>query len=206
MPPSLPGLIVITDWRIPRPILLQRIQAALSLGPCVALQHRHPEAPIRLFLEEARALADLCRESRNPLFINGRLDVALLVDAHMHLPSRGLLPSDVRPHLPRDRWISISVHNLEEARAAQGADIALISPVFPAGSKVSDDRPPLRLEGFKKLAAAVDCAPFALGGIGPETAASLRGAAVGYAAISAVLQSPDPRLAAAEIVAIASPT
>ena len=205
MPTSLPRLIVITDWRIPRPALLQRIQAALSLGPRVALQHRHPEAPIRLVLEEARALADLCREFRNPLFINGRLDVALLVDAHLHLPSRGLVPSDVRPHLPKDRWISISIHNLEEARAAQGADIALISPVFPAGSKVTDDRPPLGLDGFKKLAVAVDCAPFALGGIGPKTAASLRGIAVGYAAISAVLASPDPRRAAAEILASASP-
>jgi len=206
VPPSLPRIIVITDWGIPRPTLLQRIHAALSLGPRVALQHRHPGAPIRLFLEEARALADLCRESHNPLFINGRLDVALLVDAHLHLPSQGLVPSDVRAHLPKDRWISASVHNLDEARKAQGADIALISPVFPAGSKVSDDRPPLGVEGFGRLAAAVDCAPFALGGIGPQSAASLRGAAVGYAAVSAVLQSPDPRRAASEILASASPT
>ena len=206
MPPSLPGLIVITDWRIPRPTLLEHIQAALSLGPRVAVQHRHPQAPIRLFVEEARALAELCREARNPLFINGRLDVALLVNAHLHLPSRGLVPSDVRSHLPRDRWISISVHNPNEARAAQGADIALISPVFPAGSKVADDRPPLGVEGFKRLAAAVDCAPFALGGIGPQSAALLRGAALGYAAVSAVLQSPAPRRATSEILASVSPT
>src|SRR5262249_14154211 len=201
-----PRFIVCPDWRIRRPTLLQRIQAALSLGPQVAIQHRHAEARVRVFLEEARALADLCGEFHNPLFINGRLDVAQLVNAHLHLPSRGLVPSDVRPHLPEDRWISISVHNPDEARAAQGADIALISPVFPAGSKVSDDRPPLGVEGFKRLAAAVECAPFALGGIGPQNAASLRGAAVGYAAVSAVLQSPDPRRAASEILASASLT
>jgi thiamine-phosphate pyrophosphorylase len=201
----LPRLIVITDWRMPRDLLLQRAEAALALGPMVALQHRHPEAPIRPFLEEARVLAGLCQKRQNPLFINGRLDVALLLGADLHLPARGLLPTDVRPLLPKDAWVSISVHNEKEASAAQGADIALISPVFPVGSKLSDDRPPLGPEGFARLAEQVDCAPFALGGITAERAATLRGAA-GYAAVSAVLQSPDHWRAAAEILKIVSST
>jgi thiamine-phosphate pyrophosphorylase len=205
VPRELPRLIVITDWRMPRALLLERVEAALALGPMVALQHRHPEAPIRPFLDEAKWLAELCHKRQNPLFINGRLDVALLLGADLHLPSGGLLPPDVRPHLPKGAWISISVHNVKEASAAQGADVALISPVFPAGSKVSDERPPLGAEGFAQLAEKVDCAPFALGGITAERAATLRGAA-GYAAVSAVLQSPDPRGAAAEILKIASST
>jgi thiamine-phosphate pyrophosphorylase len=201
----LPRLIVITDWRMPRDLLLPRAEAALALGPMVALQHRHPEAPIRLFLEEARMLAELCQKRQNPLFINGRLDVALLLGADLHLPARGLLPTDVRPHLPKDAWISISVHNAEEASAGQSADIALISPVFPVGSKVSDDRPPLGPEGFARLAGQVDCAPFALGGVTAERAAMLRGAK-GYAAVSAILQSADSGRAAAEILKVASST
>ncbi len=205
MPRALPRLIVITDWRMPRALLLERVAAALALGPTVALQHRHPGAAIRPFLEEARQLAELCQKRQNPLFINGRLDVALLLGADLHLPSRGLRPPDVRPHLPKGAWISISVHNVEEASAAHGADVGLISPVFPAGSKVSDERPPLGAEGFAKLAEIVDCAPFALGGITAERAATLRGAA-GYAAVSAVLQSPDPQRGAAEILKIASST
>jgi thiamine-phosphate pyrophosphorylase len=150
-------------------------------------------------------VAELCHKRQNPLFINGRLDVALLLGADLHLPSGGLLPTEVRPHLPKGAWISISVHNVEEASAAHGADVGLISPVFPAGSKVSDERPPLGAEGFAQLAKKVDCAPYALGGINAERAATVRGAA-GYAAVSAVLQSPDPRRAAEEILKIASST
>src|SRR6266849_3860312 len=86
VPRDLPRLIVITDWRMPRALLLERDEADLAFGPMVALQHRHPEAPIRLFLEEARWLAELCHQRQNPLFINGRLDVALLLGADLHLP------------------------------------------------------------------------------------------------------------------------
>lgn len=92
MPRALPRLIVITDWRMPRALLLERVEAVLALGPMVALQHRHPEASIRPFLEEARWLAELCQKRQTPLFINGRLDVALLLGADLHLPSGGCFP------------------------------------------------------------------------------------------------------------------
>ncbi len=98
--PALPRLIVITDWRLPRNRLLSALERALEAGPDVAVQHRHPEAPARTFLEEARVLAALCRTRGNPLFVNGRLDVALLVGAHLHLPAYGPTVAEVRPLLP----------------------------------------------------------------------------------------------------------
>jgi thiamine-phosphate pyrophosphorylase len=187
--------MVITDWRLPRARLLAALERALEGGPQVAVQHRHPEAPTREFLEEARLLSELCRARGNPLFINGRLDVALLVGAHLHLPSGGLTPEDVRPHLPAGRLVSVAVHDVEEARRARGADLALVSPVFSPGSKPGDTRPTLGPEGFRTLAAALPCPALALGGITPERALLLGGAA-GFAVISGVLEAEDPGAAA----------
>lgn len=189
---GLPRLLVITDWRLPRARLLAALEQALEAGPEVAVQHRHPEAPARLFLEEARLLAELCRARGRALFVNGRLDVALLVGAHLHLPAQGLTPEDVRPHLPPGRWVSVAVHDAHEARAARGADLALVSPVFSPGSKPGDTRPTLGPEGFRALAAQLPCPALALGGVTPERAALLEGAA-GYAVISAVLEAENPQ-------------
>jgi thiamine-phosphate pyrophosphorylase len=191
--------MVITDWRLPRERLLAALERALEVGSEVAVQHRHPDAPVRLFLEEARVLAEMCRARGTPLFINGRLDVALLVGAHLHLPAGGLTPEDVRPQLPEGRWVSVAVHDEAEARAARGADLALVSPVFSPGSKPNDTRPPLGPEGFQRLAALLPCPALALGGMTAERAARLPGAH-GFAVISGVLEAPEPGMAARALV------
>jgi len=202
VPAELPLLIVITDWRIPRSTLMDALGSALSLGPEVAVQHRHPGATDRTFFEEGEEIAELCRRFANPLFVNGRLDVALLLDAHVHLPARGIRVDDIRPHLPAGRWISAAVHDSEEAREANGADLVLVSPVFPPGSKVTNTRAPLGPEGFTRLARALACPVFALGGIGPANASQVP-AASGFAAISAVLKAGDPKSAAKVLVTAA---
>ncbi|MDY7230719.1 thiamine phosphate synthase [Hyalangium rubrum] len=189
--PTPPRLVVITDWRLPRQRLLAALDQALAAGPEVAVQHRHPDAPVRTFLEEARLLAALCRARGNSLFVNGRLDVALLVDAHLHLPVNSFRVEDVRPLLPPGRLVSVAVHDAAEARLAQGADLALVSPVYAPGSKPGDTRPALGPEGFQALAAALPCPALALGGITPERAARVPGAH-GFAVISSVLEAEDP--------------
>ena len=192
---ALPRLVVVTDWRLPRERLLWALEAALEAGPGVAVQHRHPEAPVRLFLEEARLLAALCERRGRALFVNGRLDVALLVGAHLHLPAGGLRPADVRPLLPAGRLVSVAVHDAREAAEAAGADLALVSPVFSPGSKPGDTRAPLGPEGFRALQAALPCPALALGGIDAGRAHLLPTAA-GHAVVSAVLCSADPQAAA----------
>jgi thiamine-phosphate pyrophosphorylase len=194
----LPRLIVITDWALGRERVLAVVDAALSVSAEVAVQHRHPEATGRAFLEEARALRAVA--SRHPgrrLFVNGRLDVALLVESDLHLPASAPLAAEVRPFLPAGRLLSVAVHSEEEARAAAGADLALVSPVFAPGSKPGDARAPLGPEGFEALRAALSCPAFALGGVRVENARGLGRAA----AIGAVMRAEDPRAAAAALLA-----
>ncbi|MBI3182040.1 MAG: thiamine phosphate synthase [Myxococcales bacterium] len=191
-------LIVITDWSLGREKLLDALGAACSLGPGVAVQLRHPEAKTRELLEEGKAVAEVCSRFGNALFVNGRLDLALLLGAHLHLSGWGVPPASARAHLD-GKLLSVAVHQGEE-EAAAGADMALVSPVFPAGSKPTDPRPPLGPHGFSELAARLPCPSFALGGIGPDTARRLAGRAAGAAAVSGVLRAADPKKAAAAIL------
>ncbi|HEY1909078.1 MAG TPA: thiamine phosphate synthase [Myxococcaceae bacterium] len=193
---ALPRLIVLTDWTLPEERHRSALEALARLGPEVCLQHRDPGAPVRTFLERARWLAERTRAGGAQLSINGRLEVALLVGAHLHLPVEAPRPREVRAHLPPDRWISAAVHSTTELEEAAGADAFLVSPVHAAGSKPDDRRPPLGSDGFERLArtaAPVPC--FALGGMTPERSAALR-SPWGIAAQSGVLRALDPAAAA----------
>jgi thiamine-phosphate pyrophosphorylase len=189
--PRHPRLLVVTDWSLGETRLLAALEQVCRLGAEVGLQHRHPGAPIRAFLQEAHSLASLCARYDNPLFVNGRLDVALLVGAHLHLPVDGPTPADVRAHLPKGRWLSASVHDKAELERAAGADFLLVSPVFRPTSKPFDTRAPLGPEGYARLAADSRCPALALGGISPDTL-PLLGPVAGVAVQGAVLASPDP--------------
>ena len=187
----LPRLIILTDWALGRERLLHALKQLLPLGPDIAIQHRHPEASARLFFEEAQVLQALCRESHVPLFINGRLDVALSLQAHLHLPSATASVSDYRAHLPQNVWLSAAAHDAEEVHSRKDADFLLLSPVFTAGSKPRDERPTLGPEGFYRLAQSTQTRCYALGGIHSNTAKQVK--ASGFAAISAIWHSQNPR-------------
>jgi thiamine-phosphate pyrophosphorylase len=185
----IPPLVVITDWSLGEAALCSKLEAALGAGCPMAVQHRHPEATARAYFEEGTRLKALCDRFGAPLFVSGRLDIALALGTHLHLPARALRPRDVRQALPAGRWISAAVHDEAEAASAAGADLALVSPVFPTRSKPSATA--LGLEGLARLTARLDCPAWALGGVSVERLAGLKRAAV----ISAVLEADDPAVA-----------
>jgi thiamine-phosphate pyrophosphorylase len=184
----LPKLVVITDGAVAE----DRLEAALAGSAFVALQHRNPGATAREYFEQGRRLKALCDRLGAALFVSARLDVALALDAHLHLPAWALAAADVRGRLPKGRWVSVAVHNAEEAARANGADLALVSPVYETPSKPGVT--PLGPAGFERLARVLPCPAFALGGITPARMSELPSAA-GAAVISAVLQAQDPAAA-----------
>lgn len=188
----LPRLVVITDWSLLD--LEARVAQVATLGARVAIQHRWPGAPTRVFLERARVLKVLCDCTGARLFVNGRLDVALLVGAGLHVPEDSVPPTELRAQLPPGTPISVAVHDHTDPARANGADFALVSPVFPPGSKPDDSRPPLGREGFLRVAARLPCPAYALGGVTVENA-GMPGAA-GVAVISSVWRAEDPAAAA----------
>ncbi len=129
------------------------------------------------------------------ILVNGRFDVAVAGGADgIHLPSTGLEVADLKPLLPRDFIVGVSVHSLLEARRAAkgGADYVLLGPVFLTPSKMRYGEP-LGISRFRKICAALSLPVFGLGGIRPELIRSVMNAgASGIAGIS-LFQAGPPR-------------
>lgn len=148
----------------------------------------------------ARALvADLAV----PVLVNDRVDVALLAGAAgAHLGQDDVPLDVVRPHVPPGFLLGVSVGSPAEAERARAwpADYWSIGPCFATTNK-SDAGVPLGPGGFAALARLTPRAPvIGIGGIRAETARSIVDAgAVGVAVIHAVLQAPDPAVAAGSL-------
>ena len=140
----------------------------------------------------AERIGEMCRQAGALYVIDDRADVALLLNAGVHLGQDDLCPSDARKVLGPDRIIGFSTHNREQMRAAAGepVDYLAIGPMFATGSKANPD-PVLGIEALR-LARALTARPLvAIGGITPESFESVWSAgADSIALIGALL--PDP--------------
>ena len=155
------------------------------------IQIREKDLSARELLELGRRAVALAGAGRTRILIHSRMDVALAVGAHgIHLPSHSPPPSEYKraaPHL----IVGVSCHNRAELVQAEqdGADYAVLGPVFPPLSKQADGAV-LGLDGFSRLARSVRIPVMALGG---NTQASIsaceQAGAAGVAGIS-LFQGP----------------
>lgn len=148
------------------------------------IQVREKDLSARELLALARRVVQLAGRTR--VLINSRLDVALASGAQgIHLPSNSPPPSQfkrLRPSLS----VGVSCHNRAELIRAQeeGADYALLGPVFPPLSKKTGSHG-IGLKQFAELAAEVRIPVIALGGITTESIPDCqRAGAAGVAGIS----------------------
>ena len=111
--------------------LLGQVGAALRSGVGM-VQYRAKDGSDRERLEEARSVAELCRQSGALFIVNDRIDLALAVDADgVHL-GQDDLPTDVaRQLIGADRLLGRSTHNLDQVRQAnaEACDYLGLGPV-----------------------------------------------------------------------------
>jgi thiamine-phosphate pyrophosphorylase len=122
--------------------------------------------------------------------------------AGVHLPQGGAV-AEARRVAGRGALIGVSTHSLVEVRAAaaDGADYATLSPVFPTESKPGYS-PALGLDGFGRIARAVGLPVLALGGVNAENASRcLAAGAAGVAVMGGIMRAGDPARAIAELIA-----
>ena len=176
------------------------VRAAIAGGvTCVQLREKH--CATREFIEEARAVRQLldALETKIPLIINDRLDVALAIGADgIHLGQNDMHLRDARRLAGPSLLIGISVESVEDAvlAEAEGADYLGISPVFATPTK-NDTAPPLGLEGIRQIRAAVSLPLVGIGGIHQQNAAQvIRAGAGGVAVVSAIVAAACPKSAA----------
>ena len=181
--------------------LVNAVEFALR-GGLKAVQLREKDMQAIDLLRLAGRLRALTRKHGARLFINDRVDVALLSGADgVHLPEAGLSPSDVKARFGRRLIVGRSCHSVEAVRQAadEGADFVTLGPVYDTPSKRAFGTP-IGLEPLKR-AAALDIPIFALGGIKKEQVGELIECGVqGVALISAILAARDIRGATESLI------
>jgi thiamine-phosphate pyrophosphorylase len=186
-------LCLVTDRRR----LTSADTSAADAGRCLVEQARHAvEAGIDLIqLRErdlgARDLAALTREllavtrsTPTRLLVNDRLDVALACGADgVHLRGDSIAVAAARRIAPDGFLIGRSVHSVDEAVEAAGADYVIAGTVFPTVSKPSAPTH-LGVDGLRAIVRALAAPVLAIGGIGEkECDAVAEAGAAGVAAI-----------------------
>jgi len=157
-----------------REFSLTRAAAAWLEGGAGILQLRHKQHWGRAVFDAARDIARMCREAGALFIVDDRADIAMLLEAGLHVGQDDLPPRDARRLLGSDAVIGFSSHNAPQVCAAGGepADYVAFGPVFPTASKRNPD-PVTGIEALKECRALVEKPLVAIGGITRETAAGV---------------------------------
>ena len=196
-------LIVVTDARCGEGRKLVDVVRAALRGGAPAIQLRAKTEPARETVALARALREETRAAGALLFVNDRLDVALVAGADgAHVGEDDIPVLAARRIVPPRFLLGRSVETPEQALRARedGADYVGVGPVYETASK-DDAGLPVGLARISAVADAAGVPVVAIGGIDEENAADVaRAGAAGVAVIRAVMQAPDPEEAVRELL------
>lgn len=181
------GYYFITDTMLTKAGNTPDVADAVAAGARV-VQYRVKNLSTASMVSEAERLK---RAAKGALFlINDRIDVALAVDADgVHLGQDDMPYAYARRMLGAGKVIGVTVHTVDQARAAQaaGADYVGVSPVFATQTKL-DAGHPGGLSLVRDIRQAVRVPIVAIGGITLENAPKVIAAgADAVCAISAVV-------------------
>lgn len=173
------------------------VKEALA-GGVKAVQLREKDLPIRELLRLAEEMIKITKEAGAMLFINGRIDAAIAVEADgIHLGQTDL-PVDVVRRIVGNRFmIGVSTHNLIEAKEAEAgsADFITFGPVYETPAKLKYGKP-IGIKGLKIAKSGVSIPVYAIGGINSGNIKHILSAgADGVALISAVMGAKEPKKA-----------
>lgn len=197
-----PRLLLITDRMQTRRHLADVVEEACA-GGCRWVSLREKDLPNAEQVALLAALRAVTKRFRARLILHGDPTLAEAAKADgVHLPEGGNA-AQARAILGVHALIGLSVHRLDEARAADPAvlDYITVSPVFLTASKPGHG-PALGLAGLASFALASRCPVIALGGIGAaEVAPCLKFGAAGVAIMGGVMRADDPSVAMRKVLA-----
>ena len=186
------NLYFITDSKLTKKTVLDDVEAAVKGGVKI-VQYREKEKSTKDMVEEALKIKQLCGDNVI-LLINDRIDIALAVDADgVHIGQDDMQYDIARRLLGDDKIIGLTVHNVEEALAAEriGADYLGVSPIFATTTKL-DAGKPAGIELIEKVKNAVKIPFTTIGGINYGNIDQVAGAGAKSAvAISAIITKDD---------------
>lgn len=183
--------------------LYEQVEAALK-GGATFVQFRDKELDEAQFIEEAKALKELCDRYKVPFVINDNVAVAKMIGADgVHVGQKDMEAGNAREILGDDKIIGVSARTVEQALLAQerGASYLGVGAAFPTSSK--DDANVIDHETMKAICEAVDIPVVAIGGISKDNILKLSGNGVdGVAVISAIFAKDNIEEATKELKAL----
>ena len=189
-------LIVITDAAIAWPRSVSDIVRQSLIAGAPAVQLRDKAASARELLHQVDTLLPLTRQYGARLFVNDRLDVALLSGADgVHLGPDDLPVATARKLAPAGFLIGYSTDDPAAAVKAErdGADYIGCGAVFGTTSKIEASAERIGVERLDAVARAVTIPVVGIGGISADNVDEVaRTAASGVAVIGAVMGAADP--------------
>jgi thiamine-phosphate pyrophosphorylase len=135
------------------------------------LQLRHKTHFSRDVFADAERIARMCADAGALFVINDRADMAMLLDAALHVGQDDLPPAVARQLIGAGRVLGFSTHNETQLRAAQAepVDYIALGPIFGTISKRNPD-PVVGLAELRRLRALAKTPVVAIGGITLATA------------------------------------
>jgi thiamine-phosphate pyrophosphorylase len=190
---TLPRLYPILDSTLlsARQCHLEIAAAAMLETGAAILQIRHKGPWTRDIFEQARRIMLLCEQAAVPLIVNDRADVALLLNAGLHIGQDDLPPQDAR-NLIGAAHLGYSTHNAAQLTNAtqEPVDYLAIGPIFATQSKFKPD-PVVGVERLQTWRAITAKPLVAIGGITRENARSVLDAGADSLAVIADLLPAD---------------
>ena len=186
-------LYAVTDraW-VGKQSLAEQVAAALR-GGVTCVQLREKELDEERFLREAEEIFALCKQYRVPFFINDNVPLALRCHADgVHVGQDDMDVAAVRRLVGQEMMIGVSVHTVEEARAAAagGADYLGVGAMFATSTKT--DASLVTKETLRAICDVVSIPVVAIGGISKSNLLELAGTGVdGVALVSAIFSAAD---------------
>jgi len=150
-----------------RRLLLAQLETAVGSGvDLIQVRERDLEAGDLAALVEA--VVTLARGTMSHVVVNDRLDVALACGADgVHLRGDSIRTADARRVAPPGFVIGRSVHTVDEASAAEGADYVIAGTVYRSPSKAPSTAL-LGIDGLRAIVRAARAPVLAIGGVTAE--------------------------------------
>jgi thiamine-phosphate pyrophosphorylase len=184
--------ILDTSLRAARQLSLETAARAMLDAGAAILQIRHKGPWTRAIFAQAQLITRLCEQAAVPLIVNDRADLALLLNAGLHLGQDDLPPQDARRLIGEATCLGYSTHSAAQLTAAaqEPVDYLAIGPIFATQSKIDPD-PVVGVESLRALRALTTKPLVAIGGITRDNARSVLEAGADSVAVIGDLLPPD---------------
>ena len=180
-----------------------RVEQALSGGVTI-IQLREKNRTAREYIRLAQGVHEIALRYGIPLIIDDRLDVAMAVKAEgVHLGQSDIPVDTARKIVGDSMIIGATTKTVEQALEAEknGADYLGVGAIYPTTTKVKTVL--TSVDTLKDICKAVSIPVNAIGGLNKDNCYILQNTGIsGICVVSAIMKSPDPKTAAAELKAV----